>query len=87
VGTGVATGRISEGRRDFSVLHSVQVSRCSAVGIATGCGLDDRGSEFESRGSKKFSLLHIVQIGSEVHPTSYPMGTGVSFLGDKAVGA
>jgi hypothetical protein len=27
-------------------------------------------------GSKTFSLLHIVQTGSGVHPTSYTMGTG-----------
>jgi hypothetical protein len=29
--------------------------------------------------SQEFSLLQIVQTGSEVHPTSYPMGTGGSF--------
>jgi hypothetical protein len=28
-----------------------------------------------------FSLLHIVQTGSGVHPTSYKMGTGGSFPG------
>jgi hypothetical protein len=28
---------------------------------------------------KKFSLLHIVQTGFGVHPTSYKMGTGGSF--------
>jgi hypothetical protein len=33
-------------------------------------------SEFESRWGQKFSLLHVVQTGSEVHLTSYPMGTG-----------
>jgi hypothetical protein len=48
----------------------------SAVGIVTGYGLDDRGSEFESRWGQEFSLLH-VQTGSQVHPTSYPMGTGI----------
>jgi hypothetical protein len=38
-------------------------------------GLDDQGGrEFESRSSKQFSLLHIVQTGSGVHPTSYNMG-------------
>jgi hypothetical protein len=52
-------------------------SRDSSVGIATGYGLDDQGEqEFESRYSKKFLLLHIVQTGSGVHPTSYKMGTG-----------
>jgi hypothetical protein len=34
-----------------------------------------------------FSPLQIVQTGSEVHPTSYPMGTGGSFPGGKAAGA
>jgi hypothetical protein len=33
------------------------------------------------------SLLQVVQTGSGVHPTSYPMGTGGSFLGGKAAGA
>ncbi|PNF35230.1 hypothetical protein B7P43_G06877 [Cryptotermes secundus] len=27
---------------------------------------------------KEFSPLHIIQTGSGVHPTSYPMGTGGS---------
>jgi hypothetical protein len=50
------------------------------AGIATGYGLDDRGVGV-------LSLLHVVQTGSGVHPTSYPMGTGGSFPGDKADGA
>jgi hypothetical protein len=52
------------------------MSRDSVVGIATSYGLDDRESEFESRWGQEFLLLQIVQTGSEVHPTSYPMGTG-----------
>jgi hypothetical protein len=54
----------------------------------TGYGLDEQeGREFESRqGKKKFSLLHIVQTGSGVHPTSYKLGTGVSFPGVKRQG-
>jgi hypothetical protein len=36
-------------------------------------------SEFEFRYGQEFSLPHIVQTGSGVHPTSYPMGTEVSF--------
>jgi hypothetical protein len=39
------------------------------------------GSEFESRYVEEFSL-HIVQTGSWVHPTYYPMGTE-----DKGAGA
>jgi hypothetical protein len=37
------------------------------------------GRGFESRQGTKFSLLHIVQTCSGVHPTSYKMGTGASF--------
>jgi hypothetical protein len=63
------------------------MSRDSSVGIATGYKLDDQGGrEFEPRYGKKFSLLHIVQTGSGVYPTSYKMGTGVSFPGGKAAG-
>jgi hypothetical protein len=52
------------------------MSRDSSVGIATRYGLDDQGGrEFESLWGQKFSLLHIVQTGSGVHPTSYKMGT------------
>jgi hypothetical protein len=39
-------------------------------------GLDNRGVEFEFQQGQKFSLLHIVQTDSGVHPASYPMGTG-----------
>jgi hypothetical protein len=49
-------------------------------------GWMNEGSEFESRYSQDFSLLHVVETGSEVHPTSYPMGTGGSFPGGKAAG-
>jgi hypothetical protein len=54
------------------------VSRDSAVGIATGYGLGDW--EVGVRvpvGSRIFT--HVVQTGSEVHPTSYTMGTGSCF--------
>jgi hypothetical protein len=52
-------------------------------GIATG----SERSEFESCYGQEFSLLHVVQPGSGVHSTSYPMGTGGSFPGGKAAGA
>jgi hypothetical protein len=55
------------------------------VGIATGYGLDDKeGREFEFRLGEKFLLLHIIQTGSGVHPTSYKMGTGVMRQGHEA---
>jgi hypothetical protein len=50
-------------------------------------GWTTEGSEFESQKGQEFSLLHVVQTGSGVHPTSYPMGTGGSFPGGKAAGA
>jgi hypothetical protein len=58
------------------------------VVIALGYGLDDRGSRVRFQaGAGNFSLHHRVQNGSGAHPASYPMGTGGSFLGDKAAGA
>jgi hypothetical protein len=60
------------------------VSRDSVVGIATGW--TTKGSEFESQWGQVFSLLHVVQTGSEVHPT-YPVGIGGSFPVGKAAGA
>jgi hypothetical protein len=36
--------------------------------------------------SQEFSLLHVVQTGSGVHPTSYTMGTMSSFPGVKRPG-
>jgi hypothetical protein len=50
-------------------------------------GWTTEGSEFESRYGQEFFLLHVVQTGSGVRPTSYPMGTGGSFPGAKAAGA
>jgi hypothetical protein len=60
----------------YSMYLQLLRSRDSVVGIATSYGLD-----------QEFSLLQIVQTSSEVHPTSYPMGTGGSFPGGKAAGA
>jgi hypothetical protein len=39
-----------------------------------------------SRKGEEFALLHVVQTGSGVHPTSYPMGTGDYFSGVKLLG-
>jgi hypothetical protein len=41
---------------------------------------------FEASPVYKISLLHVVQRGSGVHPTSYTMGTGGSFPGVKRPG-
>jgi hypothetical protein len=60
----------------------------SSVGIATGYGLDDRGSGNRfPEGAGNFSLLHRVHTGSGAHSASYAMGTGGSFPGSKAAGA
>jgi hypothetical protein len=60
----------------------------SSVGIALGYGLDDQCSRVRvPAGAGNFSLHRRVQNGWGVHPTSYPMGTGVSFSRGKTAGA
>jgi hypothetical protein len=49
----------------------------SVYRLATGRTTE--GCEFESRQGQELSLLHVVQTGSGIKPTSYPMGTGCSF--------
>jgi hypothetical protein len=67
------------------VMHKI---RDSSVGIATGYGLDDRGSRVRfPTGAVNFSLHHRVQNGSETHPASYPTGNRVSFPGGEAAEA
>jgi hypothetical protein len=61
-------------------------SRDSVFGIAAGYGLDDRGVGVRVLVGSEFSLLHVVQTGSWVHPASYPIGTGGSFPGGIAAG-
>jgi hypothetical protein len=57
----------------------------SSVDLATGYGLDGRGS-IPGRG-KIFFLLHSVQTGSEDHPASFSTGIVSDLLGVKATGA
>jgi hypothetical protein len=56
----------------------------NTVGIATGYGLDDRGSI--TVGDWDFPLRHHVQTGSGAHPASYPVDTEGSFPGVKRPG-
>jgi hypothetical protein len=42
--------------------------------LATGWTAKESG--FKSRQGYEFSLPHVVQTGSGVHPASYPMGAG-----------
>jgi hypothetical protein len=62
-------------RRVFLRYRGNVKSRDSSVGIATGYVLDDRGVGVRVPVGQEFSLLHLVQTGSGVHPTSYLMGT------------
>jgi hypothetical protein len=48
----------------------------SAVGIAIGYWLGDRGFGVRVPVGQEFSLLQIVKTGTGANPTSYPMGTG-----------
>jgi hypothetical protein len=52
------------------------MSRCGVIGIATAYGLDDRGVRVRVPIGSRIQLLHIVETGSGIHPTSYPMVTG-----------
>jgi hypothetical protein len=61
-------------------------SRDSAVGIATGYGLDGRGVGVRVPVGARFSPLHVVQTGPGASPASYPMGSGSSFPGVKRPG-
>jgi hypothetical protein len=56
-------------------------SQDSSVGIATGYGLGDRGVGVRVSVWSRIFYLYVVQTGSGVHPTSYPMGTKGSFPG------
>jgi hypothetical protein len=66
------------------VYYRTTLSRDSAVGITTGYGLDGRGVRIRVQVGQDFSPLHIVKTGPGVHPASYPMGTGDSFLRGRA---
>jgi hypothetical protein len=61
-------------------------SQDSVVGIATGYGLDDRGIGVRVVVGQEFSLLYVVQTGSGIHPTSYPMVPGALSPGVKRPG-
>jgi hypothetical protein len=54
---------------------------CSSVDIATGYGMDGRGS-IPGR-DKTFFALCSVRTGSEVNPAYYPIAGEVSFPRDK----
>jgi hypothetical protein len=79
---------IGNNTRTFQYFSRVYYkSRDSSVGIATGYGLDDQGAGVQVPVGSRIFILHVVQSGSGVHPTSYPMGIGGSFPGGKAAEA
>jgi hypothetical protein len=52
-----------------------------------GYGLDDQGSIPSRSNDRILSLRQHIHTDSEDHTASYPMGTGGSSPGDKAIGA
>jgi hypothetical protein len=58
----------------------------SALGIATGYGLDDRRIGVRAPVGIRIWFFRNAQTGSEVHQTSCQIGTGGSFPGGKVVG-
>jgi hypothetical protein len=59
-------------------------SRSSSISIVSDYGLDDRAIGVRSSaGANHFSSNPCVQTGSDAHPVSCTMGTGVPFPGAK----
>jgi hypothetical protein len=63
------------------------LSYLSKIHFSMATGWTTKGSDFESRWEKEFSLPHVVQTGSGAHQASYPMGTGSFFPRGKAAEA
>jgi hypothetical protein len=70
----------------FNSSTSIGWNRDSVVGIATSYVLDDRVVGVRVPVGSRIFTSPIVQTGSGAHPTSYTMGTWVSFLGVKRPG-
>jgi hypothetical protein len=62
-------------------MYEIFESRDSAIGIATGFRVDDRGFGVRVPVGSRISLFHVVQNGSGAHPASYSMDIGSSFHG------
>jgi hypothetical protein len=60
-------------------------SLCSSGSIVSDYGLDSGAIEVRSPTGADFSSSPYVQTGCGAHPASYPMGTGGSFAGGKAL--
>jgi hypothetical protein len=62
----------------FKRINSLLMEPVSSGSIVSDYGLDDRAIGVRSpAGAKDFSCSLCVQTGSEAHPVSCPMGTGV----------
>jgi hypothetical protein len=62
----------------FAYLIELTCEPGSSVSIVSGYGLDERAIEVRSQAeAKDFSSTLCVQTGSEAHPASCTMGTGV----------
>jgi hypothetical protein len=62
----------------------ITITCCSSGSIVSDYGMDNRVIEVRSpTGAEDFSSSPCVQTGSEAHPASYPMGTGVLSPGVK----
>jgi hypothetical protein len=61
--------------------------RDSAVGTATGYGLNGRAVEVRVTVRSRISLLHVVQTGSRAQPASYSMSIGGSSSGGEVAKA
>jgi hypothetical protein len=57
------------------IYYTLTISRDSAVGIATGWGLDDRGVGVRVPIGDRFFPFYVVQTGSWAQTASYPIGT------------
>jgi hypothetical protein len=73
-------------QRNFYDVLFHYVSQDSAVGITTGYRLDGQGAGVRVPVGQDFSLLYVVQSGSEAHPASYPMVIGPLSPGVKRLG-
>jgi hypothetical protein len=70
------------------ILYTLQKSKDSSVGIATGYGLDDQmiGIQFPS-GAGVFPFDTMSRLSCGAHQASYAVGTRGFFPGGKAAGA
>jgi hypothetical protein len=67
--------------------HAVAVAGTAQSVQQLTTGWTTEGSEFECWQGQEYSLLRVVEIGSEAHLASFPTGTGGPFAWGKAAAA